>query len=849
MSNMELERKQIGPYSVEAEIGQGRMGVVYRATDTIYDRPVALKILSSDFTRDLRIVRQFVSAGREAMRLRHPNIVQVYDAGQADGQIYIAMAFVEGDTLARRLAKQHGPLPWDMAQPMLQQIAAGLDYAHARGFIHGDLKPANIFLTTGGQALVADFGAALPLANPDNMDGALSLPLAWTMFISPEQARGEESLSARSDIYSLGTIAYQVFAGQLPFQSANPLALLRRIIEEQPTAPDLINADLPLATVRALQKVLTKTPADRYPTAGAFVRALSGNEPEEAAVASGEAVVTRDIATSPQILSQAVAPLPYAAKPRSQSPGPIPLATKSLKVIATSIPATRMKRWADRALRRLDLAGFAVLVAGALLVIFILIAIIQSAGKLVAHKNSGEKTPGSRSEIALKVIPSATPIAGTRQSTPLALSNASGLPTATVTRAATAIPTPVAVRVTAVPGRTVLANALNPQSVVVAKRTDGAATRPRASATGVLQTKPTPKPTPTLPPTWTPTQAPTFTPTITPMPTATDTPVPTTTPAPVAVVAVTAGVELVKSNVDVMAPVAPQAQVTSPIPVATVAPPLSGRIAYAMWNPHTDRPDMYFWEIRTGTNSVPVRDRRQPDFSIHNDLVANAEGGGIDNLVRMGQYGERPWVISEHPEDAHPHWSPDGKMVVFDSAQMGDRQHRIYLLTDLQHRHEVPPLMYQTWEIFGRYPVFIADGRIAYNGCNYWKNGGVCGIYVVDTQGGKPANATQWPGDIPTDNLGSRILFMSNRLGNSDVYSMNPDGTDLQQLTRSPGRDGLATASPDGNYIAFLTDREGPWAIYVMRTDGSDPHRLFILNGGYGSGDYDWYEDRLSWGR
>jgi Tol biopolymer transport system component len=272
-------------------------------------------------------------------------------------------------------------------------------------------------------------------------------------------------------------------------------------------------------------------------------------------------------------------------------------------------------------------------------------------------------------------------------------------------------------------------------------------------------------------------------------------------------------------------------------------------VAYTLWNPHTDRPDIYIWDLAARIHNTPIANFRQPDFSPQGGLVANAQGAGMDNLVQMGLYGENPWVISAHPEDAHPHWSADGKKLVYDSAHMGDRQYRLYLQNDLTQREDQPPMMYEAWELFGRYPIFLADGRIAYNGCNYWQNGGICGVYVVNTEGGMPSNATGWPGDIPTDNLGSRILFMSDRSGNWDIYSMNPDGSGLVQLTDLPGVDGLATASPDGNNIAFLTDRDGVWSLYVMRPDGSEVRKLLDLPGNFGRGEYDWFQERISWGR
>jgi Tol biopolymer transport system component len=273
-------------------------------------------------------------------------------------------------------------------------------------------------------------------------------------------------------------------------------------------------------------------------------------------------------------------------------------------------------------------------------------------------------------------------------------------------------------------------------------------------------------------------------------------------------------------------------------------------LAYTLWNPHTDRPEIWVWDLARRIHNTPLANFRQPDFGPQGRLVANAHGGGgMDNLVTMGLFGEGAQIISAHSADGRPHWSPDGKKIVFDSALMGDRQYRLYLQDDLGNRNDRPPMMYAGFEIFGRYPIFLADGRIAYNGCDYWLNGSICGIHVLSIEGAQPVNVTGWPGDVPTDNLGSRILFMSDRGGSWDIYSINADGSDLRQLTDLPGVEGLATASPDNNEIAYLTNQDGAWAFYVMAADGSRVRKLFDLPGNFGRGEYDWFYERISWGR
>jgi len=283
--------------------------------------------------------------------------------------------------------------------------------------------------------------------------------------------------------------------------------------------------------------------------------------------------------------------------------------------------------------------------------------------------------------------------------------------------------------------------------------------------------------------------------------------------------------------------------------VAGAAGELGGRIAYTRWDAARDRYDLVFYSLATGESWPIVRNRRQPDFSPQNNLAANGDSGAIDNVVLMGPNGEDPVPISAYAEDAHPHWAPTGKMLVFDSTRVGDGRRRLYLHTDTDYAQPIGPMMFEAWEIFGAYPVFLLDSRIAYNGCDVWENASNCGVFLVETNGSKPTAVTNWPGDIPTDNLGYDILAMSNRNGNWDIYRINPNNGAAIQLTDDAAQDGLATASPDGDYIAFVTNREGQWAVYAMRTDGSDQRKLFDLDAAYGSGSRDWLEERLSWGR
>ena len=294
-------------------------------------------------------------------------------------------------------------------------------------------------------------------------------------------------------------------------------------------------------------------------------------------------------------------------------------------------------------------------------------------------------------------------------------------------------------------------------------------------------------------------------------------------------------------------------------PSPTVAPPtvtpakqpgssLAGRIAYTVWNGQTNHFDTYIYRLSDGARTPYLPNLRQPDFNGKGELVANAEGAGGDNLVRTDRDGNNARIISAYTEDSRPHWSPSGISIVFDSTSQGDSRYRIYLQDDAGYRHSVPPLKINGQDLFGRYSVYLKNWRIAFNGCNNWNDGSICGIYTIDGRGRNPLAATNQPNDIPTDNRESQIVFMSDRSGNWDVYLINFDGSNLQQLTNHPARDGLGTASPDGNYIAFVSDREGAWAVFVVPVSGGQERKLFDLGGGYNAGEWDWLQERISWG-
>ena len=774
-ANTEKAPQRIGVYEIGEEIGRGNVAVVYRATDTLYEREVALKVLHPYFAHYLSFARHFVNQGREGMRLRHPNIVQVFDAGQSDGVAYIAQELFTGGSLADMIQARGGPFSLDEAIAVIDQAAAGLDYAHQLGFLHRNLKPSNFFFADHGRIQIADFSAPLPHggAPPANY------PIGAPTFMAPEQARGEGAVDQRADIYSLGAVAFLLLTGQPPFAAENPLVLLRKIIEDTPPLLERFQPDLDPGVAQALSQVLAKRPGARYLTAAAFSQAM----------AHGQPIAPRAIA--PQ--STAMPPLAPAPQIAAATPGPARRPHASANTPATFTFTRRT-----------------VMVAGMLMVtLFLLLLVIAAAAAPGFYRRiAGVETPTA----VLAILPAATQAAGPpiAQNTP-AVEQVAAVAEATITATLTVTMTPTP---TLVPPPTVrivagsVAQAAAPPLNLASPT--GAAVQPSATIAEASASLPAPANL------------------LVALPLQAEPPITET----VALTSALAGPEA-----------------GAPTPVEAPSPSPGGRIAYTVHNPKTDRLDTVIYNLATGERWPILAAKRQPDFNNQSDLVLNSEGGGFDGLVIMRASGEFITIASAFAEDARGHWSPTNKTIVFDSTLVGDGRHRLYLQQDTEYGQPVGPMMYDVWEIFGRYPIFLLDGRIAYNGCDVWDNASTCGIFVVDTQGGQPQNLTKSPGDIPTDNLGNQILAMSDRGGNWNVYLVNSQTGATRQLTDDRGRDGLATASPDGNFIAFLTDREGKWAVYVMHPDGSDQRKLFDLNGDHGAGPQDWRQERLTWGR
>jgi serine/threonine-protein kinase len=266
-----------GAFTIEAEIGRGGMGVVFRAHDEKLKRTVAVKVLPPElaYRRDIRA--RFVREAETAARLSHPNIVPIHAVGEANDLVYFVMGYVDGESLAVRL-KRRGRLSLEEARRIMRETSDALAAAHQQGVIHRDVKPDNILLEgTRGRVMVTDFGIAKALSAEGGTLTDTGIAIGTPAFMSPEQAAGERVIDGRSDLYSLGVVAYQMLTGELPFQSPTVPGLLMKQISTPATPVDRLRPETPRELAQTVMRCLEKDPEDRWPSADALRRALETN--------------------------------------------------------------------------------------------------------------------------------------------------------------------------------------------------------------------------------------------------------------------------------------------------------------------------------------------------------------------------------------------------------------------------------------------------------------------------------------------------------------------------------------------------------------------------------------------
>jgi hypothetical protein len=396
-------------FEIGDELGRGGMAVVYRAREVRLRRAIALKVLPPELAFRTGVRERFLREAQTAAQLSHPHIVPIYAADDSGGIAWLAMALVDGETLGQRMARE-GRVAIDVACRILGEVADALAYAHARGVVHRDIKPDNILLDRdSGRAAVTDFGIARA-AEEELRLTVTGVAIGSPAYMSPEQAMGEAQLDGRSDLYSLAVVGYQLLTGELPFQAASATAMLMKHVAEAPRPIATLRPDVPEGLAAAIERALAKKPADRWPDAASFRRALLA--PPAPPAPPAPAAPPTPAVPEPPARPATAAPVPPApvgaaapvARPAAPAPGdpftvivptvggrdavpPAPLAS------AAPPPATSVREAMASAMRQVDRA-------------------LADVGPLV----DDALAPGRRGRQAPPVPPGAAPQEAPRQS-------------------------------------------------------------------------------------------------------------------------------------------------------------------------------------------------------------------------------------------------------------------------------------------------------------------------------------------------------------------------------------------------------------------------------------------------
>ena len=269
---LRLEEALAGTYRIDREIGHGGMATVYLAHDLRHDREVAIKVVRQDLAGQIEILR-FQREVHIAAHLSHPNILPLYDSGEAAGQPYYVMPYITGETLKERI-RRGTQLPLDEALRITSEVADALGYAHQHGLVHRDIKPGNILLS-GGHAVVADFGIARAISG--SASDAITdsrVAIGTPEYMSPEQASADSQVDGRSDLYSLGCVLFEMLSGEAPFHGVSQQAVLARHRMEKPPSVLVVRPNLPPTIQSVVEKALAKAPADRFQNAAELVEAI-----------------------------------------------------------------------------------------------------------------------------------------------------------------------------------------------------------------------------------------------------------------------------------------------------------------------------------------------------------------------------------------------------------------------------------------------------------------------------------------------------------------------------------------------------------------------------------------------
>jgi tetratricopeptide (TPR) repeat protein/tRNA A-37 threonylcarbamoyl transferase component Bud32 len=324
--------ENVGAYRIVEKLGQGGMATVYRAYHPALDRYVAIKVMHPAFTEDPNFLARFQREARIVAKLDHPHIVPIYDYAEHHGQPYLVMRFIEGETLKARM--QRGLLEWREVLCIAQAVGDALTYAHGQGVLHRDIKPSNVILTPEGSVYLTDFGLAR-MAQAGESTLSRDMMVGTPQYISPEQAKGVKELDARTDVYSLGVVLYELLVGQPPFTADTPYAIIHDHIFAPLPLPGELNPDLSEPVQRVLLRALAKEPDDRFQSVAELVTALEATLKPAAEPSPTETVLVEPPPQAPVTPPPAAPPAAEVAeKPGARKEKPAKKKRRWLWVVA-----------------------------------------------------------------------------------------------------------------------------------------------------------------------------------------------------------------------------------------------------------------------------------------------------------------------------------------------------------------------------------------------------------------------------------------------------------------------------------------------------------------------------------